>query len=259
VNLTMTEARAAAAKDHFTLRVESAVKSITVGNGSIVSQTPKPGTILKQGSTLSVVPSIGKPAVAVPPLTGQTCAQAIALLTANHLTGVCGAGQYSSTVTSGQLISWSLGTTPNPASAPYGSTITLVPSQGHAPVNVPSIPADYTFSEAQAAIQAVGLSATQVSASSASVPAGEIISTSPASGQPAPFGSTVTVTVSSGPPTVVVPFVQGDSVTQATTVLTNAGLVVNSVSGNPNRLVTGTNPPSGTTVPTGSTITIYTA
>jgi beta-lactam-binding protein with PASTA domain len=258
VNLTMDQARAAAAKDHFTLHVEKAVNSISVADGSIVSQAPAPGTVLKQGATLSVVPSVGKPSVSVPSLTNDNCGQAIAALAAVHLVGACATAQYSATVQNGQLISWSLGSTPSPTNAPYGSTITLVPSAGHAPVDVPNIPSDYTFGEAQAALQVVGLGATQVTATSATVPAGNIISTTPASGQPAPFGSSVTVTVSSGPATVQIPNVIGDSVTQAAGVLTQAGLVVSGVTGNPNGVVRGTDPPTGTTVDTGSSVQILT-
>ena len=77
---------------------------------------------------------------------------------------------------------WSIDTTPNPTKAPYGSTITLVPSLGHAPVTVPSIPTSYSFAQAQAALQAVGLTATQNNESSTTVPSGQVISTSPASG-----------------------------------------------------------------------------
>ena len=65
------------------------------------------------------------------------------------------------------LISWSIGSTQNPTKAPYGTTITLVPSLGHQPVTVPSIPTTYTYAQAQAALQAVGLTATQANASNA--------------------------------------------------------------------------------------------
>jgi serine/threonine-protein kinase len=258
VNLTMAQAKAAAAKDHFTLRIEAGVKSTTVAAGSIVSQSPQPKTSLKEGSTLSVVPSSGPPLVTVPVLSMLTCAQAIAALTAAHLKGACATAQSSSTVANGDLISWSLGSTPNPTSAPYGSTITLVPSSGHAPVQVPNIPQSYSYDQALAALQVVGLAATQASATSTSVPAGEIISTNPASGAMAPFGSTVTVTVSSGPPTVLVPNVFEDTVSQATTVLQNAGLNVVQVNGNPNGVVRGTTPAIGQSVPVGSNITIRT-
>jgi serine/threonine-protein kinase len=256
VNLTLAEAKAAAAKDHFSLHLEPAVKSITVGNGSIVSQSPAPGTSLKQGSTLNVVPSQGPPPVAVPSLSGMSCAQAITALTGAHLKGLCAPVQYNNTVPAGQLVIWSIGSTANPTSAPYGSTITLVPSEGHAPVTVPTIPSTYSFSAAQAALVAVGLTATQANASSSTVPAGQIISTTPASGASAPFNSAVTVTVSTGPPTVAVPNVFDDTVSQATTTLQTAGLTVSGVAGNPNGTVIGTIPSQGSTVPTGSSVQI---
>ncbi len=216
VHLTLAKAHAAASRDHFTLHLEHGVTSITVAAGSVISQSPKPGTVLKEGSTLKVVPSIGPPPVPVPSLANQTCAQGAVTLAAAHLKGVCGAAQYSDGVPSGVLIGWMLGTKGNPTTAPYGATITMVPSQGHAPVTVPNIPGAYTFAQAQAALGAVGFTATQVTISSATVPAGQVISTSPASGTVAPYGSAVTVTVSSGPPTVAVPNVLGETVTQAT-------------------------------------------
>ena len=66
------------------------------------------------------------------------------------------------------------------------------------PATVPPIPSSYTFAQAQAALSAVGLTATQTTSPSTTVPQGQIIATSPASGQTAPYGSSVTVTVSSG-------------------------------------------------------------
>ena len=43
---TLTQAKATAAKDHFTLHVENGQKSITVGNGIIISQSPHAGKVL---------------------------------------------------------------------------------------------------------------------------------------------------------------------------------------------------------------------
>src|ERR1700733_9221783 len=258
VKLTLPQAHAAASKDHFTLRLDHGITSIAVPAGSVISQTPKAGTVLKEGSTLSVVPSIGPPPVTVPPLAGMTCAQATVALTAAHLVGTCAAPQYSNTVAVGVLLSWAYGTTPNPTSAPYGSTITMVPSQGHAPVPVPDIPQTYSFGQAQAALQAVGLTATQDPESSTTIASGMVISTNPASGAMAPFGSAVTVTVSTGPPTVAVPNVIGMTIAQATTTLQSAGLAVAGVSGDPTKMAKGTDPATGATVPTGSAVTILT-
>ena len=59
-------------------------------------------------------------------------------------------------------------------------------------------------------------------------------------------------------PTVQVPNVFGDTVTEADSALTAQGLVVSGVSGNPNRLVVATNPAQGQTVDVGSSVQIIT-
>ena len=232
--------------------------SITVGAGDVVSQSPSAGVSQKQGSTVTVVLSSGKPNVTVPSLSGMTCAQAAVALQSSHFLSVCAPGTYSNTVAASVLVLWSIGSTQNPTKAPYGATITLVPSLGHAPVNVPAIPTSYSFTQAQAALTAVGLTATQNPESNATVPSGQVISTSPASGSPAPYGSAVTVNVSTGPPTVQVPNVLDDTVTQATTALEGAGLSVSGVSGSPNNNVVGTQPSIGSTVNTGSSVQLFT-
>ncbi len=258
VNLPLTEARVDVAKVHMNLKMGVPVKSITVGAGSVVSQRPVAGTSLKEGSTVTVVVSDGKPDVSVPALSGMTCAQATTALQGAHFGAVCAPGTYSNTVPTGVLVLWSLGSTANPAKAPYGSPITLVPSLGHQPATVPNIPNTYTFAQAQAALQAVGLTATQANQSSATVASGDVISTTPASGAQAPYGSAVTVNVSTGPPTTQVPNVIGDSVSQATSALQQDGLSVSGVSGSPNNNVTGTQPSVGSTVQTGSSIQLFT-
>jgi beta-lactam-binding protein with PASTA domain len=258
VNATLTKARADVSRVHFTLNVQPGVKSITVPAGAVVSQSPKPGTSLKEGSTVSVVPSLGKPSVSIPSLTGLTCATATAALQAAHLQGVCAPAAYSSTIASGVLILWSFGNTQDPTSAPYGSKIALVPSQGHAPIGVPNIPAGYTYDQAAAALQAVGLGAANNPVSSATVPAGQVVSTSPASGAPAPYGSTVTVNVSTGPATIPVPNIIGETVAAATATLGAQNLVVAGVKGNPGKKATGSSPATGTQVKPGSSVYICT-
>ena len=54
------------------------------------------------------------------------------------------------------LVLWSINTTQNPTKAPYGSTITLVPSLGHEPATVPSIPTSYTYTQAQGGVAGGG-------------------------------------------------------------------------------------------------------
>jgi serine/threonine-protein kinase len=257
-NLTVAQARTSLDKVHMHLAEGTPIKSITVGSGDIVSQNPKAGVSVKEGTTVTVVVSDGPPNVTVPSLAGMTCPQASNALTAAHFKSVCGPGAYNNNVQAGVLDIWTIGSTQNPTKAPYGSTITLVPSLGHEPATVPQIPQTYTFAQAQAALQAVGLTATQNNQSSPTVPSGDVISTTPASGAQAPYGSAVTVNVSTGPPTTQVPNVQGDSVQQATAALQNAGLGVSGVSGDPSHNVVGTQPSVGSTVPTGSSIQLFT-
>ena len=232
-SLSLAQARAAADKVHMTLKEGKPVPSISVGTGDVVSQSPKAGVSQKQGSTITVVLASGKPNVTVPSLAGMTCAQATVALQSAHFQSVCAPGTYSDTVPASVLVLWSINATQNPTKAPYGSTITLVPSLGHSPVPVPSIPTSYSFTQAQAALTAVGLTATQNPQSNATVPSGQVISTSPASGAPAPYGSAVTVNVSTGPPTVAVPNVIDDTVAQASSTLQAAGLTVSGVIGQP--------------------------
>jgi len=256
--LSLDQARAAAAKDHFTLHVQNGQKSITVANGIIISQSPHAGKVLKQGATLAVVPSIGPPSVAVPSLTGMNCTQATVALTNAHLKGGCVAGQYSDTVASGLAISWSYDGAQQPQTAPYGSIIDIVPSLGHGPVPVPtSISQTDSYQDALVLLQAAGLNGTEAYAANTSgVPAGDVISLEPPSGTMVPYGSTVKVTISTGPPTTTVQNVLGDTVPQATTTLQAQGLTVSGVQGNPTGTVTGTVPATGSTVPTGSSVQI---
>ena len=140
VNLPLAQARVAVDKVHMTLKEGAPVTSITVATGDVVVQTPKPGVSQKEGSTVTVVLSSGKPDVTVPSLTNMTCAQASAALQSAHFLSVCAPGTYDNNVPTSVLVLWSIGSTQNPTKAPYGSTITLVPSLGHQPATVPSIP-----------------------------------------------------------------------------------------------------------------------
>jgi eukaryotic-like serine/threonine-protein kinase len=254
--LTVAQAKAALAKDHFSLLEKTGVTSISVAAGHVISQSPRVGSKLKQGATIAVVPSTGLPNVPVPSLAKLTCAQAATLLTAHHFKSVCAPPSYNPTVPAGQLILWSINSTQNPTTAPYGATITLNPSNGHAPVQVPAIPSTDTYAQAAAALQAVGLVAVQGSGSSSTVATGGIAGSNPVANASVPFGSSVTVIVSTGPPMITVPNVEDDLVSQATETLQNDGFTVSGVAGNPNGTVVGTDPPAGTSEVAGTPVQI---
>ena len=183
--LTLEQAQAAVGKDHFTLHIAQGVESITIAEGVILHQTPKPGKVLKQGAKLTAVPSLGPPSVAVPSLTNMTCGQAVVALKAVHLQGDCVTAQFSSTVQNGILISWSYNGEQNPTKAPYGSTIDMVPSMGHGPVPVPTtISQEDSYQDALVLLQAVGLTGTEAYTPSAAIPAGNVVCAHPAGRHP---------------------------------------------------------------------------
>ncbi|MGH9096546.1 MAG: PASTA domain-containing protein, partial [Acidimicrobiales bacterium] len=265
VGKTVPVAVKAVASDHFKVHQSGSEFSTTVGPGVILSQQPaaKPGrnpAMAKEGSTIEVVVSKGLPPVTIPGnLTSYTsCADAIQALAAVHLVGVCpdSAAQYSATVKAGGI----LGTSPA-TSATYGSTVTIITSMGHAPVAIPPVTGPgSTYASAAAALTAAGFTPTQANDYSSSVPAGQVIGTSPdPSAGPAPFGSTVTVNVSLGPQPVPVPNLSGDTVAQATTTLQSKGLTVGAVYGPAKGKVFLTTPDTGTNVSPGTAINLYTA
>jgi len=260
VGRTVTAARQATRAGSFTVRPDGHAYSITLGAGLILRQSPPAragGTTVtaKQGSTIDVVVSVGPPPVTIPTLTTLTdCTQAVQVLSAVHLVGVCPpvAAQYSTTVGAGAI----LGTSPV-GTAPYGSTVTVILSKGHAPVAVPSVTGS-TYAAAAAALTALGFVPAPGKQYNPTVPVGQVIGTSPPAG-PQPYRSTITVEVSLGPQPVTVPDEVGQSVASATSALEALGLHVAGPYGPAgSTTVLSTDPAAGASVQPGTTVNVYT-
>jgi serine/threonine-protein kinase len=262
VGKTPVQAERTVKADKFHVRTTGHAFSITVGPGLIVNQHPLPRSggkpvTAKEGSTIGVVVSTGPPPVAIPDLSSfTTCNDAVQALKDVHLVGVCpvAAEQYSSTVATGAV----LGTSPT-GTAPYGSSVTIITSKGHAPVVIPSVAgAGATYASASAALAAVGFVPSQNNEYSPTAPTGSVIGTDPAGG-PLPYGSKVTVDISLGPQPVIIPDVVGQSVTAATAALTALGLKVAGPYGPPgSTTVLSLDPAAGSSEPPGTTVNIYT-
>ena len=259
VGKSLAAARSQLRTDHFKLVLEPAVQSIHVPAGAVVSQQPARGTLLKEGSTVTVVPSKGLPIENVPSLSGEIdCVVARQLLAEAHFKAQCPAlSAYTKTVPQGDVINWSYHGQLDPTTAPYGSTIAVAISEGKPPVAIPSF-AGYTWTQASAALTSDGLSPKEVKVFSTTVPAGEVISTTPATGVLVPADSTVTVTVSKGPQTVTVPNLVKDTVQKATAALQKVGLVVGQVYGPGTGKVFTTVPLAGQRAKVGTAVTLYT-
>jgi beta-lactam-binding protein with PASTA domain len=106
--------------------------------------------------------------------------------------------------------------------AEKGSTVSLTVSDGPQKVAVPAVNG-LTVKSAVARLQKRGLKAEQTPQASTTVPKGRVISASPSEGQQVDKGSTVALTVSSGPEQADVPDVTGKSYDEAKSLLEAAG------------------------------------
>jgi beta-lactam-binding protein with PASTA domain len=198
----------------------------SVPSGDVISQAPSGGVLAAPGSAVDLVVSSGPGTVSVPDVVGISQAAATSAITGAGLVVGVVSQQTSNTVPTGDVISQdpSGGT-----SLPAGSAVNLVISTGPASVTVP----DVVGSSQAAAVNTIsnaGLAVGSVTQqSSNTVPDGDVISQNPSAGTAVPAGSAVDLVISSGPPNVTVPNVVGSSQAAATTALTDAGLVVGSV------------------------------
>jgi serine/threonine-protein kinase len=157
----------------------------------------------------------------VPEVTGITVADAQARLTDVGFVVTVAGGIPSMKVEAGGVLRIE---PPAGTSLERGSTVTIVPSTGPPPRDVPDV-TGRTLEKARKAIkQAKLVPGEPTFAFSQDVPEGSVISQTPADGQ-APQGSTVELVVSKGPPPRPVPDVVGRSVEDAQRILTDAGFV----------------------------------
>ncbi|HWX45784.1 MAG TPA: Stk1 family PASTA domain-containing Ser/Thr kinase [Solirubrobacteraceae bacterium] len=114
---------------------------------------------------------------------------------------------------------------------------------------------------AEATLKAQGLTPVSLQAASTAVPAGQVIGEQPPAGTVVRRGSRVAISVSTGPGTVEVPNVKGQTSAQALRKLTQAGFKPTTQSRSSASVPTGnaisTEPSQGTVVQAGSPITVF--
>lgn len=257
IGQTEAQAKAVLQRLHLHLSVYQRTYSSEAA-GTVLAQRPSRGT-LSEGSTVAVLLSLGPQPVKVPAdLAGKPLDTAEGVLQALNLKTGAVTRQTSMTVPAGDVISSS----PNSGTLLPGQPVNLVVSSGKPTVAVPKLagaPAGQSFASAQAALQAVGLSAVESDQFSDTVAKGQVIGTTPAAGTQATVGSQVTVVISKGPDLVQVPNVSGQSVAAASQILAQDGFNVTGVTGNPNKPVSSTSPAAGTMAHRGSNVQIITS
>ena len=221
--------------------------------GEVVDTRPGPGdTVHKNGSVVLVV-SAGPELFAVPDLRGRTQEEAAALLVEADLALGRVAEAHDGQVEAGRVVS----SDPGPGGGlRAGTPVGLVLSRGPAPVAVPVV-TGASVEQARTALEAVGLRLGGRSEEYDDAPAGTVIAQDPAEGNLLP-GGTVAVVVSRGPEPVEVPAVFEQRFDDAAATLEELGFVVQRRGSDIFGRVVSQDPPAGTELPPGSTVTVTT-
>ncbi|MDO8963412.1 MAG: PASTA domain-containing protein [Coriobacteriia bacterium] len=226
-----------------------------VDDGSVASQSPAPGVRTDSFTKVDLVLA-GVEMVAVPEVTGQSEAQAIAAIRVAGFVVDQTVKEMTTTVDPGTV----LGQSPVAGTlAPRGSGVVIRLAQaGPLPIGVPDL-TSMAQAEARTALQTAGFAVKVLSQSSSTVASGTVISQNPTAGVAAKPGSTVTIVVSSGPAIVVVPDVVTKTQADAVNALTAAGFkaqVTEQTGGGTVGTVVDQSPNAGGKAPAGSVVVI---
>ena len=220
----------------------------------VYDQDPAPGNRIDKGNTVTIFVSTGKPKVVVPDVRGKSSVDAVqALANAGLKTKVAA-------VPSNQPADIVIAQGPAAGTKVVtGTVVRINVSKGPTQVGVALVVGEQ-YDQALSQLQAQGFAVARRNVDSGQ-PAGTVIAQSPSGGVAAPTGSTVTLSVSNGPPLTPVPDVTSLDVSAATATLQVAGYVVKVVKQpvtDPGQdgIVLGQSPAGGANAKPGSTVTI---
>ncbi|MEW1957247.1 Stk1 family PASTA domain-containing Ser/Thr kinase [Kineococcus sp. NPDC059986] len=228
--------------------------SDTVAAGLVASSDPRDGDRVRKDGTVTIVVSRGIQQFAVPDVVKASQSDAEDQLRETGLAVGAVSQEFSEDVPEGAVVRT------DPAVGQvvdHDTPVALVVSKGREPIDVPNV-VDQPQDAAQKAITDRGLAVGEVDQQvSETVPKGQVISQTPADGTLF-RGDAVQLVVSSGPPLVPVPDVQGKNVDAVTQQLQALGFKVarDNFLGGVFGTVRSSDPAAGQSVPKGSTITL---
>jgi serine/threonine-protein kinase len=238
--------------------LEAAVEeqaSTEVEEGLVIEQSPPAGSRIAKGDTVTIVVSTGPNEVEVPALAGKTYGEAVDILEE------LGLEPRRVDVFSQRPVGIVASLDPKAGTiVDEGSVVTVRVSKGSQLIAVPDV-LQQSEESARSELEAAGFQVQVVEAPSSDTPEGLVSAQSPDPGVEAERGSTVQITISTGPEQVQVPPVEGLSEQDATDALEEQGFVVESecvVVTDPGQVgfVQDTDPEAGTRLDAGSTVTI---
>jgi serine/threonine-protein kinase len=228
--------------------------SDSVTKGLVISTDPAAGHRLSAGSTVSMTVSSGPQLYDVPSVVNKSPDDAIRILKSAGPLNISDTikRESSESVPNGKV------TRTDPAAGTRVTTertITIYVSSGPPVIDVPNITPGTPFDDAKKALKDAGFKVSEVEQYSDSIDRGQVISVNPS--DRARKGSTVTVAVSKGPQFVTIPdFPLFPPVADVTSTLEGLGLHVKIDKHGDLGRVVQLDPPSGTTVQAGATVTV---
>jgi eukaryotic-like serine/threonine-protein kinase len=236
-------------------RVERAA-STEFDKGIVMDQRPDGGARVQKGDEVTIIVSTGVPQAAVPNVVGMDYAAAVDAL--NEVNLQAKRKNVFSEKPPGQVVGQD---PPAKEKVDEGTTVLLNVSKGTKTVAVPNV-LQQTESSATSELQAEDFEVQVVQAPSDATAEGLVSAQSPDPGTEAEKGSTVTITVSTGPPEATVPDVVGKDKNEAKQELQDAGFKVDMQEvpvSDPtqNNVVQDQDPDGGSSAPSGSTVTIF--
>ncbi|HEY1487120.1 MAG TPA: Stk1 family PASTA domain-containing Ser/Thr kinase [Micromonosporaceae bacterium] len=254
VGRTQTQAQAMATNDGFTAKIGATVWSAKVPEGTVVSQQPPMGGRILNHGTIVLTLSKGPERYAIPNDVGEAFSAVASDLSAIKM-GVRRVDKYNDQFPSGYVISLD----PKAGTVePPGVQVTVTVSKGKAPITVPNV-VSQPYAQANQALTTLGLNVAQKQASSTKYPAGAVTAQSIDPGTGVTKGTSIILTVSTGPPLVTVPTVEnaGLSYDQAAAILQKAGFTVVNMFDFPGGQVRNQNPQPNTQAPYGSQVQLW--
>jgi beta-lactam-binding protein with PASTA domain/tRNA A-37 threonylcarbamoyl transferase component Bud32 len=222
----------------------------------VFDQNPDPGTRIQKGDRVTLLVSTGPPKTSVPDVVGMNYGDAVQALNDVNLKAT--KHEVFSPKPVGKVISQD---PPAGEQVVEGTEIVLDVSRGAKQVAVPNV-VGMSEDDAKTTLEQAGFQVSSTSAPADSTPEGIVSDQSPDGGTPATKGSTVTITVSSGPSTTTVPDEVGQDKQVAIDDLKANGFKVdvqNVACGDPNQgnIVQDQDPAGGSDAPSGSTVAIF--
>lgn len=190
--MTASEAEAELAKHNLVSKAGDGVYDADVETGRVVTQSPNAGSTVKAGDTVTYQLSLGTESVNVPDVTGMSESDAWSVLSEAGFT-INEREESSETVSAGYVVRQS-----PTGKAEKGSTVTITLSSGSATATVPNV-IGYSEGDAESVLYDAGFNVSVETASSSSVSQGYVISQSPSGNNTASKGTTITITISTGP------------------------------------------------------------